>query len=109
MLAFPARLLATLCTLAALTLLVYTALEGDIRTALGQVWYALSPDTLNLTQAVLERYVLVALWDPILLYLLQQPAFLPPALFALLFAVLGRSAANLLLAAGLIALFWVSG
>ena len=43
--------------------------EGSV----GDLWFALSADTLNLTQAVLERYVSVALWDPILLWILMRP------------------------------------
>ena len=49
---------------------------------LGQLWYALDRGSLNLVQAVIERYVWVVLWDPLLLTVLQWPA-------AVVFAVLG--------------------
>ena len=49
---------------------------------LGQLWYGLDPGSLNLAQAVIERYIWVVLWDPLLLTVLQWPA-------AVVFAVLG--------------------
>lgn len=51
--------------------------EGPFRPrALGEVWYALSPGTLNLTQAVIERYVAEWLWNPVALNILLSPAAL---------------------------------
>ena len=41
---------------------------------LGRVWYALGPGSLNLTQAVVERYIWPPLWDPVLITVLQWPA-----------------------------------
>lgn len=49
----------------------------------GEIWFALSPDTLNLMQAVVQRYISPALWDPTIVSLLQLPAV---ALFGLLTA-----------------------
>ena len=49
---------------------------------LGALWYSLNPASLNLVQAVVERYIWEPLWDPILLSVLQVPA-------ALVFGVLG--------------------
>ena len=43
---------------------------------LGQVWYDVDPGSLNLVQAVTERYLSPALWDPVILTLLYWPAFL---------------------------------
>jgi hypothetical protein len=43
--------------------------------ALGQLWYALDPGSLNLLQAVIQRYLLPALWDGAVVWLLLQPAF----------------------------------
>ena len=43
--------------------------------ALGQLWYALDPGSLNLLQAVTQRYLLPALWDGGMVWLLLQPAF----------------------------------
>jgi hypothetical protein len=43
--------------------------------ALGQLWYALDPGSLNLLQAVTQRYLAAALWDNGVVWLLLQPAF----------------------------------
>ena len=45
-------------------------------TALGQLWYSLHPGSLNLVQAVIERYVHTFLWDPIIISVLLAPAAL---------------------------------
>lgn len=42
---------------------------------LGQMWFELSPDTLNLSQAVVQRYIHPAVWDPGLQSLLTWPAW----------------------------------
>lgn len=44
--------------------------------AAGELWYALSPATLNLAQAVTQRYVLPWLWDPVMITVLLWPAAL---------------------------------
>ncbi len=41
---------------------------------LGALWYTLHPASLNLVQAVIERYVWEPLWDPVLITVLQWPA-----------------------------------
>ena len=41
---------------------------------LGALWYALDPGSLNLVQAVIERYIWQALWDPVLIGFLGLPA-----------------------------------
>jgi hypothetical protein len=33
---------------------------------LGQLWFDLSPGSLNLLQAVIQRYIHPALWDPVI-------------------------------------------
>lgn len=43
---------------------------------LGAFWYWIDPGSLNLVQAVVERYILPALWDPVIVAVLQQPAVL---------------------------------
>ena len=40
---------------------------------LGEVWYNIHPYSLQIIQPVVERYILVFLWDPILLNTLQLP------------------------------------
>jgi hypothetical protein len=41
---------------------------------LGQLWYTLDAGSLNLVQAVIERYIWGPLWDPVLAGFLQWPA-----------------------------------
>lgn len=43
---------------------------------LGQYWYEWSPSTLNLSQAAVQRYVDPGLWDPVILWILQQPVWI---------------------------------
>jgi hypothetical protein len=38
--------------------------------ALGQLWFDLSPSSLNLVQAVVQRYIHPFLWDPIIVSVL---------------------------------------
>jgi hypothetical protein len=49
--------------------------SGAVRlTALGQLWYWIHPSSLNLSQAVVERYLHPFLWDPIIIHVLLAPA-----------------------------------
>jgi len=41
---------------------------------LGAVWFKIDVGSLNLTQAVIQRYVSPWLWDPAIQWLLAQPA-----------------------------------
>src|SRR5271155_3648845 len=43
--------------------------------ALGQLWYDLDPSSLNLVQAVVQRYIHPFLWDPIIVTVLLWWAF----------------------------------
>ena len=43
--------------------------------ALGQLWYDLNRSSLNLVQAVVQRYIHPFLWDPIILSILLSWAF----------------------------------
>ena len=52
--------------------------------SLGQLWFTISPASLNLTQAGIERHVLPALWDPVLITALRAPAWITFALIGLL-------------------------
>lgn len=91
------RLLGWLLVLAAFASLVYDLIRvaqgGAFRLSpLGQIWFAIDPGSLNLSQAVVERYIWPPLWDPVILWVLQLPAalvFLLPGLLLLL--SLGRS------------------
>lgn len=55
--------------------------------SLGQLWYDVSPDTLNLSQAVTQRYIWPPLWDPGALWLLEKPAVAVFGVLALIFIV----------------------
>jgi hypothetical protein len=58
---------------------------------MGKLWYQLSPGSLNLMQAVIERHVWKTLWDPIILTVLLQPVWLVLGIPGLLLALLARS------------------
>jgi hypothetical protein len=53
---------------------------------LGELWFQLHPFSLNLTQAVVQRYLHPGLWDAVLLPLLFQPTALVAGALALVFA-----------------------
>jgi hypothetical protein len=63
--------------------------QGFRLAAAGELWYRLSPGTLNLTQAVTQRYVLPELWDPVLLTVLLWPACLVLSVPGLVLLALG--------------------
>ena len=46
-----------------------------IMTSLGAEWFQLSPDTLNMTQAVIQRNVHPYIWDPVMQWILLQPTW----------------------------------
>jgi hypothetical protein len=64
--------------------LLFPAPGGFTLRALGQWWFFIHPDSLQLAQPAIERHVAPFLWDPVLLSVLQVPA-------AALFAVLGAA------------------
>ena len=61
--------------------------------ALGQLWYDLNRSSLNLVQAVVQRYIHPFLWDPIIVSILLCWAFaVLMVLGVLILAVSGRRA-----------------
>ena len=65
--------------------------SGAVRlTALGQLWYWIHPGSLNLSQAVVERYIHPFLWDPIVIHVLLAPAAVLFLLIGVAFALLFR-------------------
>ncbi len=42
----------------------------------GELWFRIDNSSLNLVQAVIQRYVFPALWDPVIVTVLLWPAFL---------------------------------
>lgn len=83
-------LLIILALLALIYEVVMAASAGGYRPiAAGELWFGLHPYSLNLSQAVTQRYLLPSLWDPIMVSLLQWPAWsilgAPGAILAILF------------------------
>lgn len=67
------------------------AAEGGWRPrALGQVWFELDSGSLNLMQAVVQRYLHPWLWDPAFVQLLLWPAWVVPGVLAILLFLLCR-------------------
>ena len=58
--------------------------------ALGQLWYQLNRSSLNLVQAVVQRYIHPFLWDPIIVSLLLSWAFAVLMILGVLLLVLFR-------------------
>jgi hypothetical protein len=44
--------------------------------AVGELWYLIDPASLNLLQAVVQRYLWPWLWDPAAIWLLRLPSWL---------------------------------
>ena len=58
--------------------------------ALGQLWYQLNRSSLNLVQAVVQRYIHPFFWDPIIVSLLLSWAFAVLMILGVLLLVLFR-------------------
>ncbi len=61
---------------------------------LGLVWYEIDPGSLNLAQAVIQRYLLPALWNPVIVTLLLWPGWAVlglPGLLLLLVCRIGKA------------------
>ena len=58
--------------------------------ALGQLWYDLNRSSLNLVQAVVQRYIHPFLWDPIIVSILLSWAFAVLMFFGVLLLVVFR-------------------
>src|SRR3546814_20829278 len=56
----------------------------------GELWFMIHHASLNLVQAVVQRYLLPALWDPVLVTVLLWPAALTPAGLGLILVVAFR-------------------
>ncbi len=70
---------------------IRTLAAGDIvLTPLGQLWFNLHSSSIGLLQSSLEARSLGFLWDPVLVFILQSPAFITPAVLALFLAWAGR-------------------
>jgi len=58
--------------------------------ALGQLWYQLDRSSLNLVQAVIQRYIHPFLWDPIIVTILLSWAFAVLMILGVLLLVVFR-------------------
>jgi hypothetical protein len=88
-------LIALLVVAGTLGLMLAARLSGvPVQQALGQVWFAVDPGSLNLLQALIERGLWPPLWDYLVFPVLRQPAplvALAAAVATLLLFWLGRS------------------
>lgn len=81
LLALPFRALGYLCVLVAFGFGiadVWLTVDRDevVITNLGEIWYAISPETLNLAQAGIQRGLHPAIWDPGVRLFLLLPGLL---------------------------------
>ncbi len=67
-----------------------TSAEKLVLTPLGKDWFTIDAESLNLTQAVIERYLLPGLWDPVFLTILQWPTWVGFAGLGLLLILVGN-------------------
>ena len=91
----PGRIVGCLCAwvlvavclaVAAWEVLAPNAAAGIGLRPAGELWYRLDAASLNLVQAVVERYIWPPLWDPAIAGLLRLPALLVFALPAVVLA-----------------------
>ena len=71
-------------------LLVWIDTKHWAPVALGQLWYQLNRSSLNLVQAVVQRYIHPFLWDPIIVSILLSWAFAVLLILGVLLLVLFR-------------------
>lgn len=69
-------------------LIMLTAI-GRAGEVLGQVWFDLHHSSENLTQAIIQRYVHPAIWDPGIVTLLGWPSWMALALTGLVALMIG--------------------
>ncbi len=61
-----------------------------LTTSLGQSWFELSSGTLNISQAIVQRYLHPAIWDPGIQNILLMPSFVVLAVIGIFFMFIGR-------------------
>ena len=89
-------LLLAIAALLALGGVILAVMGGTVGTVLGQVWYQVHADSLNLTQAITQRYILPALWDPVAIVILNWPLWLAIFVVVLVPAIVGGALVALL-------------
>lgn len=65
-------------------------ISGTEETSLGGIWFSAHNGSLNLTQAVIQRYIHPALWDPMLQWVLTTGTPLGLAMTGFVTFVVGR-------------------
>jgi hypothetical protein len=93
------RLLGAVLLLAGVALLARDLLPlagggGFAAEALGNVWHALDPESLQGVHDVMQRSVLKTLWDGVIVWLLAQPAFVVAIVLGALLLLLTRGPAR---------------
>ena len=72
----------------------YVLRDGEALLLTGEAWYAISPDSINLAQVIIQRYIYPPLWDDLVLPILAAPFWVFCAavggFFALLWVVAAR-------------------
>lgn len=61
---------------------------------LGQLWFEIDNGSLNLIQAITQRYIFPALWDPVIVTILLWPAWLVLAIPAIVLLLIFRRRRN---------------
>jgi hypothetical protein len=93
---FLLRLIGSWFMLAATLALVYdvsrgiSTKAGFVSTSLGEHWYKLHVASLNLLQAMTERFVSPKLWDPVVVTILHRPTWLVLGIIGIGLFYLGR-------------------
>lgn len=61
-----------------------------VLTPMGQAWFQLDAESLNLTKDIIQNYLHPYIWDPIMQWILERPTFVVFFVLALIFYALGR-------------------
>ena len=72
----------------ALGMLVWLA-GHDVTQSAGELWYLLEPGSLNLSQAIVQRYLHPSIWEELAVPLLQHPFWEALVLSFIVLLVLG--------------------
>jgi len=66
------------------------AADTLVMTRLGEHWFQFHSASLNASQAGVQRYVHPAVWDPVILSLLQTPTWVVAMALGILLILIGR-------------------
>jgi hypothetical protein len=55
----------------------------------GHFWFSVAPGGINLAQAITQRYLHPAVWDPLAIGILQFPLWIIPGFFGVAFLAVG--------------------